>query len=180
MKKAKKKGEVRISRKVNNTRGSKLWSFNHFRSRILTSILNDLIKFENKGLCNEPLCLEIQATLDNLINAAIEIPSGGFLGGGPIYKDIESFKDVYVVWNGIDGEAPSNSRERHKVLIKLRKKRQKISDKARTIQYLIENNLDQIIIENAYRAIGEMIKMVPAIFLNLSSSYKSYTKVMGL
>lgn len=177
--KIKKVEESNASREVDNTRGSNLWSFNHFRIRILTSLLNDLIDVENEGLCNEDVCLKIQTSLDYFINAATEIPKGGFLGGGPLYLEIESFKVTYIKWNGVEGGTQLHKIERQKLLRQLRKKRQIISNKARKIQYLIENNLDQILLKDAYRAIGEMINMVPSIFINLSSSYKDYKKIVG-
>lgn len=163
-------------RNVDNTRGSHLWAYNHFRINILTSLLNDLIEMENEGLTEE-YCSQVRKSLEYFINASTNVPQGGFLSGGPLYKEIESFSETYTAWNDINGKSPENTKYRRKLVGELRKKRQKITDKVRKLQYELDNNLDQKILEETYNAIGNLVNMVPNLFKNLSSSYKTYLKV---
>lgn len=171
--------ESKASREVDNTRGSHLWSYNHFRTRILTSLLNDLIDLENSGFEDDKICDKIQLALDYFINASTHVPQGGFLSGGPLYKEIENFKNTYVRWNNIKGGKDIHRVERRKRIRELRDKRQKISNKVRKLQYELDNNLDQKILHDTYRAIGNIIGMVPDIFKNLSDSYADYLKRGG-
>ena len=166
------------SRSVNNTRGSFLWSYNHFRTSILTSLLNDLIDLENDGL-NEDICKLVRKSLEYFINASTNVPQGGFLSGGPLYKEIESFANTYRDWNDINGKDASNIKLRRLLVVKLRQKRQQISNKVRRIQFELENGLDQKILSDSYKAIGELINLGPNLFLNLTSSYKDFMKRGG-
>ena len=163
-------------RSVNNYRGSALWQYNHFRISILTSLLNDITDLENEGM-EENICQMVQKSLNYYINASTAVPQGGFLSGGPLYKEIENFHKIYVEWNGIEGKNnPKISAERRKKLSSLKKQRQRITDKVRRLQYELQNNLDQKILHDSYNAIGEMIGVVPNMFKNLSASYKLYKK----
>lgn len=179
-KKIKRVVEPKMSRNVDNTRGSHLWSYNHFRTSILTSLLNDLIDLENNGFENENICKQVQRSLEYFINASTHVPQGGFLSGGPLYKEIENFKEAYVAWNNVHGGDDVHKSQRRKYMRKLRDRRQSISNKVRRLQYELENNLDQKILHDSYRAIGEMITMVPNVFINLSVSYKDYLKRGGI
>lgn len=167
------------SRKVNSTYGSQLWSYNHFRINILSSLLNDLIDLENEGL-EEDICKVVRKSLEYYINASTNIPEGGFLSGGPLYLEIESFADTYRQWNDVKGKEPEVIKQRVKIIRILRKKRQKITNKIRRLQFEIENNLDQKILADSYNAIGEIINLVPNIFRNLGSSYKDYLKAAAV
>ena len=166
------------SRVVDNTRGSHLWSYNHYRSRILTSLLNDLIELENEGL-DEENCKMVRRSLEYFVNASTSVPKGGFLSGGPLYKEIESFAATYKEWNDVNGRDEFNIQMRRKKVRELRKNRQRISNKIRKLQYELENNLDQKVLHDSYNAIGDIIKLVPGIFKNLSSSYNDYLKKGG-
>ena len=164
--------EVKI---IDNRKGSPLWSYNHFRTSILTSLLNDLITLENVGFQDENVCLQVQTALHYFINASTEVPKGGFLSG-PLYKDIESFQGTYIDWNDVHGDKDIHLKIRRKHFKDLRKKRQKISNKIRRLQYELQNNLDQKLLHDAYSAIGALITLVPDILKNLSSAYLDYIK----
>ncbi|PSL24035.1 hypothetical protein [Chitinophaga ginsengisoli] len=166
------------SRSVDNTHGSNLWTYNHFRTSILTSLLNDLIDLENDGL-NEDICKVVRRSLEYFINASTNVPKGGFLSGGPLYLEIETFARTYKEWNDVDGKLPENVKQRREYLKKLRKQRQAITNKVRRLQFEIENNLDQKILADSYRAIGEIIGLVPNIFKNLTASYHTYMKAIA-
>jgi hypothetical protein len=175
MKKVESRGGPKV---VNNRRGSHLWAYNHFRTSIITSLLNDLIDCENEGI-EEGICRQIKKSLNYYINASTNVPSGGFLAGGSLYKEIESFYHVYEKWNGVDGTTRDAIIERRNLVRVLRKKRQNITDKIRRLQFELENNLDQKILYDSYQAIGDIINMVPGVFKNLSLSYSDYLKRGG-
>ena len=168
----KKKTIEKSSRKVDNTRGSKLWAFNHFRSPILTSLLNDLVDLEAEGL-EDPYCKKILSFLEYSVNAATEFSRGGFMTG-PIYKDIEEFRRLYFEWNEIKGRTEKDSWDRRIYLGRLRDQRQRITNKARRLQYELDNELDQKLLADTYRAIGELINLVPNLFSNLAHAYNDY------
>jgi hypothetical protein len=173
--KSRKKKENRVessSRKVDNTQGSKLWAFNHFRSPILTSLLNDLVDLQADGL-EEQYCKKILAFLEYSVNYATEFPRGGLLTG-PIYKEIDKFKELYFEWNEIQGSTEKDSWDRQEYLRQLRDQRQRITDKARRLQYELDNELDQKLLADAYRTIGELINLVPNLFKNLAHAYSEY------
>jgi hypothetical protein len=174
-KKSRKRKEKTIeksSREVDNTRGSKLWAFNHFRSPILTSLLNDLVDLEAEGL-DDPYCKKILSFLDYSVNYATEFSRGGFMTG-PIYKEIEGFRKFYFEWNEIRGSTEKDSWDRRKYLGQLRAQRQRISNKARRLQYELDHELDQKLLADTYRAIGELINLVPNLFKNLAHAYNDY------
>jgi hypothetical protein len=162
---------------VNNTRGSKLWSFNYFRSNILTSLLNDLYDLESRGLDDE-ICRKIRSSLEYFGNAATEIPRGGFMTG-PIYRDFEKFTNLYAGWNDVKGQNEESRQERAKVRLKLKRQRQVITDKARQLQYELDNNLDQKLLEAGYSAIGDLTTLVPDLLNNLTQSFNEFVKRGG-
>ena len=165
------------SRAVDNTRGSTLWSFNYFRINILTSLLNDLYDLETKGLEDE-ICEKVQASLEYFANAATDIPEGGFMTG-PIYKDIEKFTNIYADWNKIKGGGEEIRQKRKSIRLKLRKQRQTITNKTRRLQYELDNNLDQKLMESGYRAIGDLTTLVPDLLNNLTQSFNEFVKRRG-
>jgi len=165
------------SRAVDNTRGSTLWSFNYFRMNILTSLLNDLYDLEFNGL-EDDICQKIQASLEYFGNAATDIPEGGFMTG-PIYKDIEKFTNTYIDWNKIKGDDNDSRQKRKSTRLKLKKQRQTITNKARRLQYELDNNLDQKLLEAGYRAIGDLTTLVPDLLNNLTQSFNEFVKRRG-
>jgi hypothetical protein len=164
-------------RTVDNTRGSTLWSFNYFRQSILTNLLDDLYDLESTGMDDE-ICNKIQAFLEYFGNAATDIPEGGLMTG-PIYKDIEKFTNLYVNWNGIKGEDEDSRQKRKSARLKLKGQRQTITNKARRLQYELDNNLDQKLLEASYRAIGDLTTLVPDLLNNLTQSFNEFVKRGG-
>lgn len=178
-KKDKKKKDLQEqeSRAVDNTRGSMLWSFNYFRMNVLTNLLNDLYNLESIGLEDE-ICNKIQASLEYFGNAATEIPKGGVMTG-PIYKDIEKFAKLYEDWNSIKGEDEKSRNKRKVARLKLKKQRQIVTNKARKLQYELDNNLDQSLLEAGYRAMGDLTTLVPDLLNNLTKSLNEFVKRGG-
>ncbi len=167
-----------FTRTVDNTRGSTLWSFNFIRTRILTDLLNDLMELEKSGV-NDSTCDEIQKMLGRIHNLSTEVPKGGLLSGSPLSKNIDRFIRTYVEWNKINGDNNESINERKKLLKKLRKRRQSISNKIRRLQYELNNNLDQKLIDETYNAMSKFINVLPDIFKNLSKSLSDYVKKGG-
>ena len=176
-KKSQKHAQQDHPRDVDNTRGSTLWSFNYFRENILTNLLNDIYDLKSTGL-EDDICKKIQDFLEYFGNAATDIPEGGFMTG-PIYKDIEKFTNLYDDWNSIKGEDENNKKKHRAVRLKLKKQRQTITNKARKIQYELDNNLDQKLLEAGYRAVGDLATLVPDLLNNLTQSFNEFVKRGG-
>jgi len=162
---------------IDNTRGSVLWAYNHYRKSMMTSLLNDLIDLENNGLAEE-YCQYIQKSLEYFVNATTEVPRGGFLTG-PLYKQAQEFADLYFQWNKIEGSDPGKTSQRRKLLVQLRDQRQKITDRARSLQYELQNDLDKKVLADTYKAVGNLINIVPDLFKSLASAYGDYIKRGG-
>jgi hypothetical protein len=164
-------------RTVDNTRGSMLWSFNYFRQNILTNLLDDLYDLEATGM-DDQVCVKVQAFLEYFGNAATDIPEGGFMTG-PIYRDIEKFTNFYIAWNNIKGEDEECRKDRRKARIKLKAQRQAITNKARRVQYELDNNLDQKLLDAGYRAIADVTTLGPDLLNNLTQSFNEFVKRGG-
>jgi hypothetical protein len=136
-----------------------------------------LYDLETKGLEDE-ICKKIQTSLEHFCNAATEIPRGGFLTG-PIYKDIEEFTQLYAGWNAIKGEDEKSRRDRERARLRLKKQRQVITDKARQLQYELDNNLDQKLLVAGYSVIGDLTTLVPDLLNNLTQSFHEFVKRGG-
>jgi hypothetical protein len=175
--KSRKRSQEDQSREVNSTRGSTLWSFNYFRKNVLTNLLDDLYDLEASGL-KDDICRKIQDFLEHFGNAATDIPAGGFMTG-PIYRDIEKFTNLYVSWNDIKGEDEESHRKRRSARLRLKEQRQIITNKARRLQYELDNNLDQKLLEAGYRAIGDLTTLVPDLLNNLTQSFNEFVKRGG-
>lgn len=165
------------SRAVDNTQGTPLWAFNYFRSQVLTNLLNDLFDHETAGFSRE-YCGKIAGALEYFVNATTEIPSGGLVTGA-IYPTVDRFTVLYREWNEIQGESSRSIEDRRYKLHELRQQRQKISDKARSLQYEIEQNLDRQLLKKSYEALGDLITLVPQSFKNLTGVLTEFLKRGG-
>ncbi len=158
-------------------RGSRVWSFNHFRSVVLTRLLDDLYNLEQSGIKDE-YCQKIAAALNYFGNAATDIPSAGpFLG--PIYKDIEKFTELYQQWNDVRGKGTDAAGERRTLRLKLKAQRHRITNKARKLQVAIDEKLDTKLLESGYQALGGLITAVPDLFSGLGKALTEYAKRGG-
>lgn len=169
--------QLESPRTVNAERGTTLWAYNHYRRVMLTSLLNDLIDLENIGL-EEEYCQIVQRSLGYFVNATTEVASGGFLTGN-LHVEVERFERLYKEWNDINGTNPRYAAARRELLVKLRRRRQKITDKVKDLQFEFENGLDRKILADVYAAVGDLIKLAPDLMKNLGSSYAEYIKRGG-
>ncbi|MFZ5903104.1 MAG: hypothetical protein ACOYZ8_06110 [Chloroflexota bacterium] len=158
-------------------RGSRLWSFNHFRSVVLTRLLDDLYNLEQTGVKDE-YCRKIAAALNYFGNAATDIPSAGpFLG--PIHKDIEKFTELYQKWNDVNGKGTAAAEERRSLRLKLKDQRHRITNKARKLQVAIDEKMDAKLLEAGYQALSGLVTAVPDLFSGLGKALTTYAKRGG-
>jgi hypothetical protein len=172
-----KKAAADGNRVVDNSKGSPLWAYNYMRTRMLTSLLNDLVALEPTGL-EDRYCDMVSTGLEYFINASTEIPSGGFLTGN-ISDEIEKFTGLYKKWNDIRGTDEKDAYERHLILGQLRNQRQRITDVSRKVQLEIEKNMDVALVFDTYEALGGLIKLVPNLFTSLAGAFGEYVKRGG-
>jgi hypothetical protein len=158
-------------------RGSRVWSFNHFRSVVLTRLLDDLYNLEQSGIKDE-YCQKITAALNYFGNAATDIPSAAPLLG-PIYKDIEKFTELYQRWNDVKGKDADKVEERRALRLKLKAQRHRITNKARKLQVAIDEKLDAKLLEAGYQALAGLITAVPDLFSGLGKALTAYAKRGG-
>lgn len=166
------------TRELNGKRGSPVWRFNYFRSVVLTSLLNDLYNLEQTGI-EDKHCKKIAASLNYFSNAATDISSAGpFMG--PLYKDIEKFTELYLAWNDIKGEDSEMVVSRRELRHKLMAQRQRITNKARQLQFAIQENVDTQLMKSGFDALGELITAVPDLLSNLGKALEEFAKRGGI
>ncbi len=173
----KKRSTPKVNRAVDNTRGTALWSFNYYRWQMLISLLNDLVDHEADGFSPED-CDKITKALEYFVNATTGIPSGGPFTGA-IYPTVDRFAVLYREWNDIHNESPRVVEERRYKLHELRQQQQKISNKARSLQFEIEHNLDRQLLKKSYESLGDLITLVPGSFKNLTDAFTEFLKRGG-
>ncbi len=159
---------------IDASRGTSLWSYNVFRSRILSSLLNDLLLKEENGI-NDDECKNIRFFLGRIVNIATDLPDGGFLKKS-VFSLITDFEKEYIKWNEIKISQPNATNVRSKQLQHLRRKRKKIATVARRNQFILEKELDLKIVESIYTAVNELIEKIPHIVIDLSREYKNYER----
>lgn len=155
-------------------RGTPLFAYNFYKSNVMTALLNDLIILENEGL-DDAYCRIVQQTLGQFVNATTEVPKGGFLTGA-LSRDVEEFEELYKKWNDVLGLDEEAIKERRNILKKLRKARQDITDKVRTLQVEMFLGLDRSILIATYEALGDLIRTAPTIFKSLAATLAEYHK----
>ena len=160
---------------VDGSRGTPLWKVNYYRTKMLTTLLDDLVQLESVGADAE--CFgEIRLSLEYFINALTEVPNG-VLSGKPLYKMVEDFLESCREWDEIKGTSRDSVLKRRAVIRKLRKARQCVSDKMRKLQYQLENNTDMQLLSDAYRAMGGIMNLLPDTFRHVGKAVKRYLKI---
>ena len=160
---------------VNNRRGTPLWKINYYRSKILTALLDDFVEMESVGI-DAGSFAEIRRSLEYYINAITEVPNT-LLSGKPLYEMVEDFLDLCQEWSEVKGTGRDSVMQRRAVIRKLRKVRQRISDKMRKLQYQLENNTDMQLLSDAYRAMGGIMNLLPDTFRHVGKAVKRYLKI---
>lgn len=161
---------------VDGSHGTPLWKVNYYRTKMLTALLDDLVELESVGADAE--CFgEIRLSLEYFINALTEVPNG-VLSGKPLYKMVEDFLESCREWDEIKGTSRDSVLQRRAVIRKLRKARQRVSDKMRKLQYQLENNTDMQLLSDAYRAMGGIMNLLPDTFRHVGKAVKRYLKII--
>jgi hypothetical protein len=155
-----------------NQSGTAMHLFNCFRSDALSQILNDLLILEKTGI-QDHVCEKIQEALGIVVNEATSIPDGTFISK-PLWKDIQSFSDVYVRWNNIRGEDIEAIANRKSLLRELRAKRHRVAQRVRVNQFVLSNNLDLQVVHGMYGAFTQVFSMFPDLFKNLGEAISRY------
>lgn len=155
-------------------RGTHMYAYNFYKANVLTALLNDLIVLENLGL-NEDNCRLVCQSLGNFVNATTEIPKGRFMTG-TLSKEVEEFEELYRKWNDIHGRNEEAIEQRRKILKKLRRSRQAITDKVRNLHVEMFLGLDRTILISTYKALADLIQSAPNIFKNLATAVADYNK----
>jgi hypothetical protein len=158
--------------KVNANRGSVLWTLNHFRTDGLSRLLDDLIDLEKDGLAPEQ-CDQVRRALEKIASKAAAIPDGSFWRG-TIYKEFEGFSEVYVQWNSHAGSSPEVITRRREELKRLRSCRHRIAKRVRVNQYILQNELDLMLVDAMYMSLKDITLALPEIFTHLAEAITRY------
>jgi hypothetical protein len=159
---------------IDNSKGSPLWAFNRLRTDAFVMLMDDLVIAQKKGL-NEPQCNQVKIALAQSTNCATALPDGSAIRRA-IWKEMERFEDIYSKWNEPKGDEKAKQEHRKKHLRKLRSARHKLSRRVRKNGHILSNDLDLGVIDAAYDAIRDLVKLAPDIFQNLSKAIKRLDK----
>jgi hypothetical protein len=157
---------------VDASRGTVVWGFNKFRSDALVQLLNDLIARETSGLSDEQ-CQTVRVALSKVVGAATAIPDGAWLKVA-VWTSLQEFEQLYITWNSHAGiNAPA---ERKRTLKAMRRQRDRLSHKIRMNQLILAIESDAKLLDNVYRALGELSGSLPEVFRSLSGAISRFHK----
>lgn len=158
--------------KVDTSRGSLLWTLNSFRTDGLTRLLDDLIDLENEGLAPEQ-CAEVRRALEKIASKAAAIPDGSFWRG-TIYQEFEAFSEIYVHWNSHAGQSAEVIERRREALKGLRRCRHSIARRIRINQFILQNELDLVLVDAMYSSLRDLARTLPDLFKHLGEAVARY------
>jgi len=154
-------------------RGSPSWAFNRLREDALAQLLNDLYSVEDQGLTPEQ-CKLVADAIAKVVNYATAIPDGSFLSR-PIWVILQKFENAYRNWNEPKGVTPQAIQHRRNHYFRLRKIRHKIARRTRKNLAVIDKELDIKLVEDTYKALGNLVSAGPDIFKNLAKAVSRFT-----
>jgi hypothetical protein len=153
-------------------KGTPLWAFNRYRTDALTSLLDDLVVIEDRGLSFQE-CAHVRQALEKSANCAAQIPDGWFRN---VLSSFERLVTDYDAWNNTQGTDQGTIEQRRNRIKRLRRTRQKLATRVRKQTYKLANNLDLEIVKAQYKALEDLTKALPATFRELS---KTINKIVG-
>ncbi|MBN1155553.1 hypothetical protein JXB12_11605 [candidate division KSB1 bacterium] len=152
--------------------GTPIWGFNKFKQDALVKLMNDLYGLRKNGITPEQ-CQIITNALESISFSLSEIPDD-FLFRGSIMSAFDDFKEEYIRWNEVQGNTVKDVKERQKILNKMKKRRHKLATITRRNQYIISKNLDLKLVEDIYKALGNIPNALPDLFVNLGSAINDF------
>ena len=155
-----------------NARGTPIWGINAFRSDGLSRLLDDLVDLERHGLQRKE-CDQVKAALEKIASRAAAIPDGSFWRR-TIYKEFEAFAEIYEEWNSREGHDNNSIEHRRYALRKLRQARNSIATRIRKNQFILQNELDLMLVEGMYNALRDLTATLPEIFKNVAQAIARY------
>ena len=163
-------------KKLNVSPGTELHALNSFRTDALSNLLNDLVLNEEYGFDDndgKDVCKQVRVALGKIVNEFSSLPDGGFLRK-VIWKDIQRFEDKYIAWNSIYGNDTHAITSRQKALKALRDRRNKIATRIRKNMHRLQSELDFALIDAFYKALQDLVKSLPDVFVNLNKAVSHY------
>lgn len=157
---------------VDNRRGTVLWGIYSLRADGLSRLLDDLVDLETKGLLQHE-CKQVQAALTKIAGRAAAVPDGSFWRS-QIYREFEVFAELYEEWNSREGPSEEAIGHRKRTLKKLRHQRNKLATRIRRNQFVLQNELDLMLVEGMYTALRDLTTSLPEIFKGLAEAVARY------
>lgn len=149
-------------------RGTALWGLNRLREDALVRLMHDLVDVEIRGLTAEE-CDQVKTALTKVVTVFSAIPDQSFFRKS-IWHEIDNFRRAYEDWNEPKGGEEPARQHRKNSIRKMQKARNAAATRIRKNMRILEKELDLILIEDSYEALGELTKAVPDIFRNLSKA----------
>ena len=149
---------------IDASRGTAIWEFNQFRSDVLSNLMRDLENRELDGLVEEQ-CNQVKIALSRINDIADQADDRSFWKRN-IKKHFQKLHDLYVEWNGHEGNTPEIIRKRRKDFKKLSECRSTASFKWGQKQIVFANEMDADMVDGLYKAFIEFCSAYPDIFRN--------------
>jgi nucleoside phosphorylase len=159
---------------VRGERGTPLWAINSLRSDVLSQLIKDLEKYQDKGF-DETCCQAVKRDLDSLKESSRKMAPEMF-GGKSLYDELVRFYATYSEWNDINGNSDSSIEKRIKKVGKLKYIREKISERVRNNTAPISRTLSPELAEEMLAAQVELTDQFPEVFSNTREAVNRYER----
>lgn len=149
------------------SRGTVLWAINHFRTRALGALVEDLSALEERGLRRKE-CDKVQDGLSDIVAVAATVPTGTYWHGS-VYVEFERFQRAYFHWNNHE-EAEDGPTKRRDALAALRKRRKAISRRIARHQFVLLSLLKLEMVKEMYKPLERIVSEMPELFPKLATA----------
>ncbi|MFW5804346.1 MAG: hypothetical protein ACOCWG_03840 [bacterium] len=168
-------------------KGTAAYSVKRYKEVTLTRLLQDLSRLDNKGLEDE-VCNKIKNALNEAATLASSIPKES-LFCVDFWQELSSFRDDYLVWNGIsdNDNNPVSLRKqalknlvvrRRKMWLPFRDKVKPIKNKDKKDKQLdLLSKLDKQLMDDMHFAFKDVIENHPDLFPSLRKEIIRFEKL---
>ncbi|HEV3051329.1 MAG TPA: hypothetical protein VGX50_13535 [Longimicrobium sp.] len=140
-------------------------------------LMIDLSRLEQRGLTRVE-CDRVRQALEELAIAASAIPDKKLFGSS-IRGKLIRFAEAYVAWNGHTGKDHATRMARRAALKRLGDRRQELAGVERRNWHILRSEIDLVIVNQIYGALGTIITAMPDLFANLAKSVSGITVALG-
>lgn len=158
--------------KQDYSRNTPMWGLDILRQDALPRLLDDLGETNIRGI-PETICKQVKATHDKMTDLATVIPDKSLFRKS-VWQAFQEYADAYAEWNDVDGETEEAQVKRRKALKKVRAKRNGLATIIRKNKHILANELDIALIDDMYKALGNLAQNAPEYFGKLAEAIARY------